>query len=80
MSDPYRSGHGNGTCPRCSGSTEADGELGRLACAAGCGEWYPKAMLDQILAWDQVESKPASLAPDGTLPKATAWPWGASSR
>ena len=71
MDDPYRSSQQSGTCPRCQNETAGDGELHRLACRRGCGEWYPKATLDQILAWHDVDKKPDELRP-------TAWPWGAA--
>ncbi|NVB77292.1 MAG: zf-TFIIB domain-containing protein [Kofleriaceae bacterium] len=77
MDDPYRSGQQSGMCPRCGTATESDGELGRLACRSGCGEWYPRAAFER--AWLQITQKPSSLAPDGTHPQASAWPWGAAS-
>jgi Zn-finger nucleic acid-binding protein len=76
MNDPYRSSQQIGTCPRCSNSTESDGELNRLACVRGCGEWYPKSTLDQILAWHEVEKKPGGIGMDGARAQATSWPWG----
>jgi len=76
--DPYRSTQSTGTCPRCSNSTEADGEIGRLVCVAGCGEWYPRATLDQILAWPDVTAEPAGFGTDGTRAQPTDWPWGAA--
>ncbi len=68
--DPYRFSQQTGTCPRCQNETTSDGELNRLACVRGCGEWYPKATLDRILAWHDVEKKPGG--------PATSWPWGAA--
>ena len=76
--DPYRFSQQTGTCPRCQNETASDGEMGRLACVRGCGEWYSKTVLDEMLAWHDVEQKPGGLAPDGTRARATAWPWGAA--
>jgi Zn-finger nucleic acid-binding protein len=76
--DPYRSSQQSGTCPRCSNSTESDGNIDRLVCVAGCGEWYPKSTLDQILRWHDVEGKPAGLGEDGRHAHASAWPWGSA--
>jgi Zn-finger nucleic acid-binding protein len=63
--DPYRGSSQVGTCPRCSNPTETDGEIGRLVCAAGCGEWYPRAAFERV--WAQIT---AAL---GT--PAQPWPW-----
>lgn len=72
--DPYRSSQQSGTCPRCQNETVSDGEH-RLACVRGCGEWYPKATLDRILAWHDVEAKPRAAALGARV---TTWPWGAA--
>ena len=47
--DPYRSGQQTGVCPRCQNETASDGELNRLVCVRGCGEWYSKDLLDRLL-------------------------------
>jgi TFIIB-like protein len=73
MSDPYRSSEVTGTCPRCHGKTEIADRWNALACIAGCGEWYPKETLDQILAWRSVETQ--SVTDDGQR-LVTSWPWG----
>jgi Zn-finger nucleic acid-binding protein len=70
MDDPYRTSQQSGTCPRCQNPTESDGELDRLACVRGCGEWYPKAMFADGVDWQVFEAKGA-VAGD-------AWPWGAA--
>jgi hypothetical protein len=44
--DPYREMSQAGTCPRCGNPTEGDGEQ-RLTCLAGCGEWYPREVLQE---------------------------------
>lgn len=67
--DPYRSGQQVGQCPRCQNPTESDGEL-RLACVAGCGEWYPKESLAEF--WLQIV-KPQVANLHGAVP--TPWPW-----
>jgi uncharacterized protein YbaR (Trm112 family) len=67
--DPYRHGQQVGECPRCQNPTEADGVQGRLTCVAGCGEWYPRVMLEE--AWDELIKSPQNLF--GA--QATAWPW-----
>lgn len=79
MDDPYRTSQQVGTCPRCGESTEGDGELGRLSCLRGCGEWYPKATLDRVLAWHEVEKKPGGIGTDGRRAEASSWPWGAAA-
>jgi Zn-finger nucleic acid-binding protein len=66
---PYRGGLQVATCPRCKNTCESDGVMGRLACAQGCGEWYPRAELESVIAWSQVTS---SLR----MPPSEAWPWG----
>lgn len=77
--DPYRFSQQSGTCPRCQNETAADGELNRLSCVRGCGEWYPKSTLDQHIPWHEIEQKPAGIGPDGLRPAATSWPWGPAS-
>lgn len=74
--DPYRSNRFSGTCPRCENTMDTDGELSRLVCTRGCGEWYPKTTLDQILAWHDVSAKPGGFGADGRRAQATNWPWG----
>jgi Zn-finger nucleic acid-binding protein len=69
MDDPYRSSQRIGTCPRCQNPTEDDGEL-RLACVAGCGEWYPKERLAEL--WSEIVKPPVG-AKWGAVP--TPWPW-----
>lgn len=76
--DPYRESQRSGTCPRCQNETVSDGELDRLVCVRGCGEWYSKAKLDEILAWHQLDQQPGGVALDGQRAQATAWPWGAA--
>ena len=66
--DPYRTSQQSGTCPRCQNATESDGELNRLVCVAGCGEWYPKERLARV--WSELEKQP-TMTPN-------AWPWGAA--
>jgi Zn-finger nucleic acid-binding protein len=78
MDDPYRSSQQSGTCPRCQNATEGDGELGRLACVRGCGEWYSKSTLDQILAWHAIDQKPGGISPSGLHAPPPSWPWGAA--
>jgi Zn-finger nucleic acid-binding protein len=78
VDDPYRSSQNTGTCPRCQAQTVADGELDRLVCERGCGEWYPRTRLDQLLAWQDVKAKPGGRGFDGQPAEATAWPWGAA--
>jgi hypothetical protein len=71
--EPYRSSDITGTCVRCQAKTVSDGRWNRLACIAGCGEWYPKETLDQMLRWQDVEAK--SISDEGKL-LTTSWPWG----
>ena len=78
MDDPYRFSQQTGTCPRCQNETTSDGEMNRLACVRGCGEWYPKETLDRILSWHNVDAKPGGIGLDGRRAAATAWPWGAA--
>jgi Zn-finger nucleic acid-binding protein len=65
---PYRGGMQSGICPRCGGAIESDGEMGRLVCAVGCGEWYPREAIETIVQWERVKLAPADLA--------AGWPWG----
>lgn len=74
--DPYRSGHQVGTCPRCQNPTESDGELDRMVCVRGCGEWYARERLADVLSWDELNRDPGGIGPDGTHAQATSWPWG----
>jgi Zn-finger nucleic acid-binding protein len=67
-SGPYRSGSGTGICPRCSTVIEPDGEMGRLVCANGCGEWYPRLQIDTLVPWTAITRSP----PDDSR----GWPWG----
>ena len=76
--DPYRSSQQVGTCPRCQNPTESDGEMDRLVCVRGCGEWYPRARLEQVLGWDDVRKAPGGIGLDGQHAQATNWPWGAA--
>jgi hypothetical protein len=77
--DPYRTSQQVGTCPRCANSTESDGELlGRLRCVRSCGEWYPKAMLERVVPWTEIEKPPGGIGEDGQRAQATSWPWGAA--
>ena len=78
MDDPYRTSQQSGTCPRCQNETVGDGEMSRLVCVNGCGEWYAKDRLDQILSWDDLNKPPAGLGLDGRHAEAQAWPWGAA--
>lgn len=78
MDDPYRFSQQTGTCPRCQNETASDGELSRLVCVRGCGEWYSKTKLDEILAWHDLDQKPGGIGLDGQLAHATPWPWGAA--
>jgi Zn-finger nucleic acid-binding protein len=66
MDDPYRSSQQVGTCPRCGNPSESDGELGRLVCDAGCGEWYPRAAFER--SWAEIIAGGSRLQP---MP----WPW-----
>ena len=68
MDDPYRSGLQTGTCPRCSQTTESDGD--RQVCTAGCGEWYPKQTFAD--EWTSIISPPVGQR-WGT--QTTPWPW-----
>ena len=76
MDDPYRFSQQTGVCPRCQNETASDGELGRLVCVRGCGEWYSKDKLAEKLAWDEVHQRPAGIGMDGQRAHATPWPWG----
>jgi Zn-finger nucleic acid-binding protein len=78
MDDPYRFSQQTGTCPRCQNETASDGELGRLACTRGCGEWYSRDRLARIARWDDIVKPPGGLGGDGQRAHATAWPWGAA--
>ena len=79
MDDPFRTSQQVGTCPRCGNSTEGDGELGRLSCLRGCGEWYPRHVLDQSPAWQELLKNPGGRDMAGLPAKATSWPWGAAA-
>jgi hypothetical protein len=68
MDDPYRTSQQAGTCPRCSNTTEGDGEGGRLVCIRGCGEWYPRQYL-KAETWTMILSRPV-------MNVRTDWPWG----
>lgn len=71
MDDPYRTSQQSGTCPRCRNETASDGELGRLACVRGCGEWYSRDQLARIVRWDDVIRPAGAQRAQGA-----AWPWG----
>ena len=71
MDDPYRTSQQVGTCPRCSNSTEGDGEGGRLTCLRGCGEWYPRVSFTDA-EWLSITSRPV-------MNVRTDWPWGIAS-
>ena len=73
--DPYRSSQQIGTCPRCQNSTESDGELDRMVCLRGCGEWYSRARLTSLLAWDALTKAPGGLGSDGRHAVASPWPF-----
>lgn len=75
--DPYRSAQQVGTCPRCQNPTESDGELDRMVCLRGCGEWYSRERLADVLSWDELNRDPG-VGPDGQRPQPTSWPWGAA--
>ena len=75
MDDPYRFGQQTGTCPRCQNETASDGELDRLVCLRGCGEWYSKARFQS--AWAELAKQPGGVGVDGQRAQATDWPWGA---
>jgi Zn-finger nucleic acid-binding protein len=77
--DPYRTGQRIGTCPRCQNSTESDGELDRMVCVRGCGEWYSRERLKDALSWDELNKNPGGIGPDGQRAVASAWPWGATT-
>jgi Zn-finger nucleic acid-binding protein len=76
--DPYRSSQQTGTCPRCQNETASDGELGRLVCVRGCGEWYSKDKLDELESWRTLANQPGGFAPAAHHAPATSWPWGAA--
>lgn len=64
--DPYRGASQVGTCPRCGNPTESDGEVGRLVCVRGCGEWYPRLAFER--EWANIIVGLAMWVP-------TSWPW-----
>src|SRR5690606_10113983 len=76
MDDPYRTSQQVGTCPRCENATESDGD--RLVCVRGCGEWYPRARLDEVLGWDDLNKPPGGIGLDGRRAAVSSWPWGAA--
>lgn len=76
MDDPYRTSQQVGTCPRCENATEGDGD--RLVCVRGCGEWYPRARLDEVLGWEELNKAPGGIGLDGQRAVASPWPWGAA--
>jgi len=78
MDDPYRFSQQTGTCPRCQNETANDGELNRLVCVRGCGEWYPKDKLDAVFAWHELDKRAGGLGLDGQHVRPTNWPWGAA--
>lgn len=78
MDDPYRFSQQTGTCPRCQNETTSDGELNRLVCVRGCGEWYSKDKLDEVFAWHELDKKAGGLGLDGRRAQPTSWPWGAA--
>jgi hypothetical protein len=50
---------------------EPDGEMGRLVCANGCGEFYPRVHIDTQVPWAAITGSP----PDA----ARGWPWGGAT-
>jgi Zn-finger nucleic acid-binding protein len=74
--DPYRFSQQTGTCPRCQNETAGDGEMHRLVCVRGCGEWYSKEKLGEMFAWDDLNRRPAGIGLDGQHARPSAWPWG----
>ena len=72
MDDPYRFSQQTGTCPRCQNETASDGEMGRLVCVRGCGEWYSKEKLSDMLSWDEVNRRPIGIK---LGVQAAPWPW-----
>ncbi len=75
--DPYRSAQQVGTCPRCHNPVESDGELDRMVCLQGCGEWYSRERLATVLSWDDLNRDPLR-GPNGQVAQVSAWPWGAA--
>jgi Zn-finger nucleic acid-binding protein len=75
--DPYRGGLATGICPRCNKQATSDGELQRMRCLGGCGEFYPRARLEQHVEWSFIARPPRPRA-DGWSPVASSWPWGAA--
>jgi hypothetical protein len=51
-----------------------DGELGRLVCERGCGEWYARDTLEQRLSWPDIVKPPGGRL-DGLPAQAQPWPW-----
>ena len=47
-------------------------------CAAGCGEWYPRIVLEQRASWDDITRLPGGVDELGQRAQATSWPWGAA--
>lgn len=53
---PYRGGAGTGfACPRCAGPMTGD-PIGQMACASGCGAWWSKETLADLLSWSELEA------------------------
>jgi len=69
--DPYRTNERVGTCPRCANTLEPDGIADRLACRAGCGEWYSREHVERIVTWVELDRLPRA-AP-------SPWPWSPAS-
>lgn len=69
--DPYRTSAG-AACPRCATPLVAGAAGEPIACSAGCGAWYPPAVVDDELA--PVMSQPRDAiawwkTPKGALPR-----------
>jgi len=52
-----------------------DGELSRLVCERGCGEWYARDTLGQMLSWDDLKKPPGGVDFGGVKAEAQPWPW-----